>query len=279
MPVLVKFSKCIHTKLYTLQNNQMNIKNRKYNLAKLVIFTAFASLGLFFITNPQKTQAQNDPNPIKAYCVSKVPKAKATCQDDKTVQKLRNKASTSCETSKTVQKCIVDKAKEYIDDASGGNPNDRKFKNQLDEVLKKGKGNPDKFSDAAAKRSEEQASKGASPTFSPEFDEKNDRCGNEDSGSSVRTRFDFGCLGNSGPDDMGPIEDVLYAIIRFLSIGVGIVIIGSIILAGIQYSTSEGNPETTQASKNRIQSAVVGLLIYIFAFAIVQFLVPGGVFR
>lgn len=104
------------------------------------------------------------------------------------------------------------------------------------------------------------------------------RCGNEKSGSSIETRFDFNCLGNKGPVTMGPIEDLVYALVRFLSFGVGVVIIGSIILAGIQYSSSEGNPETTQAAKNRIKDSIIGLFIYLLAFAIVQYLVPGGVF-
>lgn len=100
------------------------------------------------------------------------------------------------------------------------------------------------------------------------------QCGKGD--NVVKTRINFGCLGDKAPTKMSPIEDMLYAFIRFLSIGVGIVIIGSIIVAGIQYSTSEGNPEATQASKDRIRNAMIGLFVYIFAFAIVQYLVPGG---
>lgn len=95
----------------------------------------------------------------------------------------------------------------------------------------------------------------------------------------VKTRINFGCLGPSSPHNISPIEDMLYAFVRFLSYGVGIVLIGSMIWAGVQYSTSEGNPETTQAAKNRIRDAVIGLFIYIFAFSLVQYLVPGGLFN
>lgn len=103
-------------------------------------------------------------------------------------------------------------------------------------------------------------------------------CGNENSGSSVETKFNFGCLGNDGPDSMGAIEDLLYSLIRFLSVGVGVVLVMFIILAGIQYSASEGNPEATQGAKNKIRDAIIGLFIYLIAFAFVQFLVPGGIF-
>jgi hypothetical protein len=95
----------------------------------------------------------------------------------------------------------------------------------------------------------------------------------------VYTKFNFGCLGPkySGAT-LSPIQDLLFSLIRFLTYGVGIAVVISIIVAGIQYSTAEGNPETAQASKNRIRSAVVGFFIYVFAFSLVQYLVPGGVF-
>lgn len=106
------------------------------------------------------------------------------------------------------------------------------------------------------------------------------QCGNNsDSSKNVITKFNFGCLGKKGPENLSAILDITYAIIRFLSIGIGIIVTISIILAGIQYATSEGNPETTQKAKLRIQNALIGLLIYIFAFSLLQFLIPGGLFR
>lgn len=105
------------------------------------------------------------------------------------------------------------------------------------------------------------------------------QCGNTD--SAIRTKFDFGCIGGdpNSPRNLSPIMDLLYSLIRFLSAGVGVVIVISIIMAGIQYSSSEGNPEATQQSKTRIRNALMGLIIYIFAFSLVQYLVPGGLFR
>lgn len=111
-------------------------------------------------------------------------------------------------------------------------------------------------------------------------------CGTyDDESKNVHTKFDFGCIGTDfaqsgqGQKNISPILDLAYAVVRFLSIGVGIVIAISIIMSGIQYSMSEGNAEVTQKAKSRIRSAILGLAIYIFVFSIVQFLVPGGVFR
>lgn len=95
-------------------------------------------------------------------------------------------------------------------------------------------------------------------------------CGKGD--SRITTKFNFGC---NGADD-NPIVDLAFAIIRFLAAGVGVVVVISIILAGIQYSTSEGNPEATMKAKRRIQASLIALVIYIFTFAIVNYLVPGG---
>jgi len=105
-----------------------------------------------------------------------------------------------------------------------------------------------------------------------------DQCGKGE--DAIRTRFDFGCVGNRLPNKFSsPIYDLAFALIRFLSIGVGIVVVVMIILAGIQYTTSEGNPEATMQAKSKIQSAIIALIIYIFSFAIIQWLVPGGVFN
>lgn len=91
----------------------------------------------------------------------------------------------------------------------------------------------------------------------------------------VKTKFDFGCNGAHN----NPIYDMGFAIIRFLSAGVGIVVVVFIILAGIRYATSEGNPEATMRAKQGIQNALLALLIYIFAFAAINYLVPGGFLR
>lgn len=111
-------------------------------------------------------------------------------------------------------------------------------------------------------------------------------CGTyEDDNKNVHTKFDFGCLGTEfadsgkGQANISPILDLTYAAIRFLSIGVGIIIAISVIMSGIQYSMSEGNAEVTQKAKSRIRSAIMGLVIYIFTFSMVQFLVPGGIFK
>ncbi len=97
-------------------------------------------------------------------------------------------------------------------------------------------------------------------------------------GKVVTTSFNFGCRGKSYTKPLNPIIDMAFALFRFLSTGVGLVIIGSIIVAGIQYSTSRGNPQATEAAIKRVTNSVIALLIFIFMFAILNFIVPGGMF-
>ena len=119
-------------------------------------------------------------------------------------------------------------------------------------------------------------------TFKVEFDEAINKEGKYQCGKGSKkmtTGFNFGCRGEDYPEEqLNPIVDLAFSIFRFLSAGVGIVVIGSIVLAGIQYTMARGNPQSTQAAITRVASSVTALLIYLFIFAIANFLVPGGMF-
>lgn len=93
----------------------------------------------------------------------------------------------------------------------------------------------------------------------------------EDCGG-VKIAFKVGCR----DDFSNPILAYLVAILRFLTYGVGIVVTMMIIIGGIQYSAAGGNAQAVGAAKMRIMNAVIALILYIFAFAILNFVVPGG---
>ena len=104
----------------------------------------------------------------------------------------------------------------------------------------------------------------------------------------VYTSLNIGCEGeacaNGKPTSYcetyhNAIVDALFAIIRFLSLGVGIIVIGSIVVAGIQFSVSRADPKATSMAIGRIRSSVIALLIYIFAYAILNYLIPKGFFH
>lgn len=89
----------------------------------------------------------------------------------------------------------------------------------------------------------------------------------------VYTSIDLGCTHKGNP-----ITDLVFAIIRLLSDGVGIIVIASVIVGGIQYTTSGGDPNATAKAMGRIKSALTALLIFIFAYAILNYVVPGTFF-
>lgn len=78
--------------------------------------------------------------------------------------------------------------------------------------------------------------------------------------------------------DTNPIFVILTDALNFLSALVGIVVIGSIILGGIQYSASHGDPGAVAKAKKRIVNALLAFVSYIFLYAFLQWLIPGGPF-
>ncbi len=88
-----------------------------------------------------------------------------------------------------------------------------------------------------------------------------------------KTAFSF----STCKTDNVSIKCVFVEIMRFLSIGVGIAVVAGIAIGGIQYSMSQGNPAGAQKGITTIANAVIGLVLYLLMFALLQFLVPGGV--
>lgn len=83
------------------------------------------------------------------------------------------------------------------------------------------------------------------------------------------------CLLSNGIGNDNPIYVYLRSIIQFLSAGVGVVVVLMLIISGIQYTTSAANPQALQAAKKRMANAIIGLLLFIFMVAILNFIIPG----
>lgn len=79
--------------------------------------------------------------------------------------------------------------------------------------------------------------------------------------------------------DTNPIVTDLNVIVNFLSAGVGIVVIATIIIGGIQYSLAGDKAEAVTKAKTRITNGLLALVIYILIFGFLQWVVPGGLFN
>jgi len=101
--------------------------------------------------------------------------------------------------------------------------------------------------------------------------------------NKVGVSINIGCEGDkcktNNKDGCSALLDALFAIIRFLAAGVGIVVIGSVVFAGLQYSSARDDPSMVGKAKDRIMNSVYALLMYIFAYAILNFIIPGGFFK
>jgi len=83
--------------------------------------------------------------------------------------------------------------------------------------------------------------------------------------------------GNGGTCDL--VQKYVNPAIDLLSVIFGLLAVISLILAGINYATSEGDPQKASKAKRRIANTVIGIVAYMFLYAFLQFIIPGGAFR
>lgn len=76
-----------------------------------------------------------------------------------------------------------------------------------------------------------------------------------------------------------PLMSILIQVINFLAVGVGIAVVGGIVWGGMMYASSNGDAGKTKQGVTIIVNAVVGLLLFMFMYALINFIVPGGVFN
>ena len=86
-----------------------------------------------------------------------------------------------------------------------------------------------------------------------------------------------GCASTSILDGCWQIEDILNLILTTLTIGAGVMATGSIIVAGAIYATARDNASQVQKAKTMIFNTVIGIIIYSFFWAIMQWIIPGGI--
>ncbi len=98
-------------------------------------------------------------------------------------------------------------------------------------------------------------------------------------GGQVNGQFDDNVCCPAGKNTTGTecfFGKYLNPIIALLSAAVGIVVVISLIVAGIQYSSAQGDPSKVQAAKQRITNSLIALVAFFFLFAGLNWLIPGG---
>lgn len=87
------------------------------------------------------------------------------------------------------------------------------------------------------------------------------------------------CATNGSGGSCDIVAKYVNPAINLLSVTFGLFAVISIILGGINYATSGGDPDKANKAKRRIANTVIGLVAYIFLYAFLQFVIPGGAFR
>lgn len=70
----------------------------------------------------------------------------------------------------------------------------------------------------------------------------------------------------------------LILILNIFTAGVGVAAVIGIIIAAILYSSAEDKADQVQKSKMMIWNIVLGLTCYLAMYALLQFIIPGGIF-
>lgn len=83
---------------------------------------------------------------------------------------------------------------------------------------------------------------------------------------------EYNCSCESDGGDGGGIMHILTLVRDIMTIGVGILGVIGITIVGIQYLTAGGNEEKTRKAKRRLFEIVIGLVAYVFIYALLSWL-------
>lgn len=75
------------------------------------------------------------------------------------------------------------------------------------------------------------------------------------------------------------VTSYLNPLINMLAALVGVACVISIIMAGIQYTTSAGDSGKAAAARARITTTIIAFIAFIFLYTFLQFIVPGGILK
>ena len=73
------------------------------------------------------------------------------------------------------------------------------------------------------------------------------------------------------------VKCVLYLVVNIMTYGIGVLGTIGVVISGIQYISSQGDPGKMAKAKNRIIQIIIGLAVYAVMYAALYFLVPGFV--
>lgn len=87
------------------------------------------------------------------------------------------------------------------------------------------------------------------------------------------------CSNNPGTDvQSNPIWSILLIIINIMTAGVGILAVAGITYGAVLYTTAEDKANQVRQAIDIITNVVIGLVAFALMWALLNFIIPGGVF-
>lgn len=223
------------------KRKSLNYGHLPARLALLAV--AVFTVGLLF-GGGTASAAQNDVSDTVKYCKSKMPKAVDGQCTTANMNQARAIFNDSCNKKAP---CIEQGAESVVDEVAQKKPKNKKdFNDALDAAIK------DKTPKA-----------GGGPA-----------AGGDPSSGPTPTGQGKNCDNNS----CDLISLYINPAISILSVIIGLVCAGSLVMAGIQYTSASGDPQKIGAAKTRITNTLLAFLTYLFLYAFMNFLIPGGLF-
>lgn len=82
---------------------------------------------------------------------------------------------------------------------------------------------------------------------------------------------------NSAKNEKNGIDVILNIIKDTLSVLVGIAAVGGVIYGSILYTTAGGSSENTKKGMTIIKDTIIGVIVYILMYVLLNYIIPGGV--
>lgn len=86
-----------------------------------------------------------------------------------------------------------------------------------------------------------------------------------------------GVAPNTGVESSG-VWGLLLMVINILTAGVGIAAVAGIVYGSILYTSAGGSPEQVKKAMGIISNVIIGIVAYALMYALLNFLIPGGLF-
>lgn len=78
--------------------------------------------------------------------------------------------------------------------------------------------------------------------------------------------------------DQSALWTILEMVLGIMIGLVGIAAVGGLVYAAIMYSSAQDNASQVQQAKDVIRNVIIGLVMFLFMWAGLQYLIPGGIF-